>query len=113
MVRINQETGRCDSLAKRVSSAEAKAQFSALATEVAYGGQHVIVERHGTPLVALVSVSELELLDQHRATSTRPQGALALVGAWRALKDEDMDSLVEDIYAERDKHTGRPVDLEV
>ena len=100
-------------MAKRVSAAEAKAQLSALSAEVAYGGQHVIIERRGTPLVALVSVSELELLEQGRATSARPQGALVLVGAWREVKDEQLDSLVEDIYAYRDKDTGRPVELEV
>ena len=100
-------------MVKSVSSAEAKAQFSALAAEVAYGGQHVIIERHGIPLVALVSVSELELLEEGRATSARPQGALALVGAWREVKDERLDSLVENIYADRDKDTGRPVELEI
>ena len=100
-------------MAKRVSSAEAKARFSALAAEVAYGGQHVIIERRGTPLVALVSVSELELLEQDRATSARPQGALVLVGAWREVGDEHLESLIEDIYAARDKDAGRPVELEV
>ena len=100
-------------MAKRVSSSEAKAQLSALAAEVAYVGQHVIIERHCTPFVALVSASELEQLLQHRTTSTRPQGALALVGAWRERQDEHLDSLVEGIYADRDKHTGRPVELEV
>ena len=100
-------------MAKRVSAAQAKAQLSALSAEVAYGGQHVIIERRGTPLVALVSVSELELLEQERATSARPQGALALVGAWREVKEEHLESMVEDIYADRDKDTARPVELEV
>ena len=100
-------------MAKRVSAAQAKARFSALTAEVAYGGQHVIIERRGTPLVALVSVSELELLEQTRATSARPQGALALAGAWREVNEEHLESLIEDIYADRDKDTGRPVELEV
>ena len=100
-------------MAKRVSAAQAKAQLSALSAEVAYGGQHVIIERRGTPLVALVSVSELELLEQDRATSARPQGALALVGAWREVEEEHLESMVEDIYADRDKDTARPVELEV
>ena len=100
-------------MAKRVSAAQAKAQFSALTAEVAYGGQHVIIERHGTPLVALVSMSDLERLEQEQTTSARPQGALALVGGWREVKDEHLESLVEDIYADRDKDTGRPVELEI
>jgi prevent-host-death family protein len=99
-------------VAKRVSAAQAKARISALAAEVAYGGQHIIIERRGKPLVALVSVAELELLEQGQATSARPQGALALAGAWREVEDRDMDSLAEDIYAGREKDTGRPVDIE-
>ena len=95
-------------MTKRVSAAQAKAQLSALAAEVAYGGQHVIIERRGKPLVALVSVGDLELLEQDRATSARPQGALALVGTWREVNDKDLESLVEDMYAEREKDTGTP-----
>ena len=68
-------------MAKRVSSAEAKAHLSSLSAEVAYGGQHVIIEKRGKPLVALVSVDELRRLEQERATLACPLGALALVGA--------------------------------
>ena len=100
-------------MTKRVSAAQAKARFAALAAEVAYRGQSVIVERRGTPFVALVSVGDLEHLEQDRATSARPQGALALVGAWRDVNDRDLESLIEDIYADREKDTGRPVELEV
>ena len=99
-------------MVKRVSAAQAKAQLSALAAEVAYGGQHVIIERRGKPLVALVSVRDLERLEQDPPTSARLQGALALVGAWREVKNKDMDRLIEDIYTEREKDMGRPVALE-
>ena len=44
--------------------------------------------------------------------SPRPQGALALTGAWREVKEKEMASLVEGIYAARDKDTGRPVELD-
>ena len=100
-------------MAKRVSAAQAKAQLSALAAEVAYGGQHVIIERRGKPLVALVSVEDLELLEQERATSARPLGALALVGAWRDISDEEMESMIEEIYESRERDLGRPVELDV
>ena len=100
-------------MAKRVSAAQAKAQFAALSAEVAYGGQSVIIERRGRPLVALVSVADLELLEQSRPTSARPQGALALAGAWREVKDKHLDSLIEDIYANRENDSGRPVEFEV
>lgn len=97
---------------KRVSAAQAKAQFSALVAEVAFGGQHVVIERRGKPLAALVSVSDLEQLEQRRAASARPRGALALVGAWREVRDEDLDALVSEIYGGRERDRGRPVKLE-
>lgn len=100
-------------MAKKVSAAQAKAQLSTLAAEVGYGGQHIIIERHGKPIAALVSVGDLERLERGQATSARPQGALALAGAWREVKEKDLESLIEDIYAGREKDTGRPVGLEV
>ena len=99
-------------MVKRVSAAQAKAQLSALASEAAYGGQHIIIERRGQPLAALVSISDLERLERERATSSQPRGALALVGAWRAIEDQDLDSLVKDIYSQRERDLGRPVELE-
>ena len=60
-------------------------------------------------MAALVRVDELERLEDGRATSARPRGALALVGAWRELKDEEVESLVADIYAERESDNGRLV----
>jgi prevent-host-death family protein len=103
---------RRETVVKRVSAAQAKAQLSALAAEVAYGGQHVIIERRGKPLVALVSVDDLKRLEEDQPTSARPQGALALAGAWRGVTNRDLDSLIDDIYAGREKDTGRPVELE-
>ena len=99
-------------MVKRVSAAEAKAQFSALIAEVAHGGQHIIIERRAKPVAALVSVSDLERLEEERATSARPQGALALVGAWREVENEELDTLIADIYSRREQDTGRPVELQ-
>ena len=100
-------------MAKKVSSAEAKAKFSALVAEVAFGGQHVIIERRGKPLAALINISDLEQLEHGHATSAHPRGALALVGAWKDVPDGDMDRLLSDIYSSREKDMGRPVHLEV
>ena len=98
-------------MVKRVSTAQAKAQLSAIAAEVAYGGPHVIIERRRKPWVALVRIADLEYLEQAQATSDRPQGALALAGAWQEVDDEDIESMVEEIYAERNNDLGRPVEL--
>jgi prevent-host-death family protein len=99
-------------MAKRVSAAQAKAHFATLVGEVAFGGQCVIIERRGKPLAALVSLADFERLEQEHATSARPIGALALVGAWRDVLDEELDTLVLDIYSARERDKGRPVHLE-
>ena len=99
-------------MARRVSTAQVTAQLSELTAEVAYGGQRVVIERRGRPLAALVSMADLELLRQGRPTSARPNGALALTGAWREMDDEDMDSLMADIYAGRENDAGRPVEVD-
>ncbi len=83
-----------------------------MAAEVANGGQRVVIERRSEPLAALVSLGDLERLEADGPTSQRPQGALALAGAWRELDDEVMESLVENIYAQREKDSGREINLE-
>lgn len=100
-------------MAKRVSAAQAKAHFSALMAEVAHGAQHFIIERRGKPLAALVSVDDLERLEQGQPTTARPLGALALVGAWQEVEDRDVEALIADIYARRKRDRGRRVELEV
>jgi prevent-host-death family protein len=100
-------------MAKKMSSAEAKAKLSALISEVAFGQQHIIIERRGKPIAAMVSISELETLERGRAISSHPRGALSLVGAWKDVPEEEMDNLISDIYQIREKDTGRTVNLEV
>ncbi|MBM2831891.1 MAG: Antitoxin [Dehalococcoidia bacterium] len=99
-------------MVKKVSAAQAKAQLSALMAEVAHGDKHVIIERRGVPMVAMVSVSDLERLEGGQPTPARPRGALALVGAWREVDDQELDALLADIYANREQDRGRPVELE-
>jgi prevent-host-death family protein len=99
-------------MVKRVSAAQAKAHFAALVADVAFGGQCVIIERRGKPLAALVSLADLGRLEQEHATSARPIGSLALIGAWRDVPDEELDALLLDIYAARERDKGRPVHLE-
>ncbi len=99
-------------MAKKVSASQAKANLSALVAEVAFGGQRIVIERRGKPLAALVSVGDLERIEQGRAASAQPRGALALVGAWRDVPDDQMDALLSDIYHARERDSGRPVKLE-
>jgi prevent-host-death family protein len=95
---------------KKASAAQAKSQFSALMAEVAHGGKRVVIERHGKPLAALVSVSDLERLEE--GLTARPQGAMALVGAWRAVDEQKLDALICGIYEARLQDTGRSVQID-
>ena len=54
----------------------------------------------------------LPLLDNDRPASERPQGALALVSAWRDVQDDELRSVIEDIYTTRENDPARPVALE-
>ena len=99
-------------MAKTVSAAQAKAHLSELVANVAHQGQHYVIERRGNPVAALVPVEELEMLERGRPTSGRPCGALALAGAWQEVDEGRLDNLLAEIYAERNRDTGRPVEID-
>ena len=50
-----------------ISMTEARAQLADLANKVAYGGERVVLTRHGKPFVALISAADLALLDAPRS----------------------------------------------
>src|SRR5215218_3268388 len=94
-------------VAKKVRVTEAKAHLSALMARVGYAGERYLIERRGKPLAALVGVGDLERLeDEEAGISSRPLGALALVGAWSEVEERELDSVLEEIYAERERDTG-------
>lgn len=102
-------------MAKNIGAAEAKARFSELMARVGYGGERFIIERRGRPIAALVGVEDIGRLEREReeASSRAPRGALALVGVWgEVVEDEEIEAMLEDIYVARERDTGRPVDLE-
>ena len=99
-------------MAEKVRVTEAKAQLSALMARVGYGGERFVIERRGRPLAALVGVEDLARLEGEKGDApSRRLGALALVGAWGEAEEKDLDAVLEGIYAERKRDTGRPVDL--
>jgi prevent-host-death family protein len=99
-------------VASALGVGEAKKRLSELMSRVVYKGERFLIRRRGRPMAALVSVDDLERLQQGCATAARPQGALALVAAWREVDEDDLDALIADIYAQRARDTGRPVSLE-
>jgi prevent-host-death family protein len=50
-------------MAYEIPVTQARAELADLINRVVYGGERVVVTRHGKPLVALVSAADMERLD--------------------------------------------------
>jgi prevent-host-death family protein len=50
-------------MAYEVPVTQARAEFADLVNRVVYGGERVVVTRHGKPIVALVPAADLERLE--------------------------------------------------
>lgn len=99
-------------MTEKIKVTEAKAHLSALMSRVGYGKERFVIERRGRPLAALVGIEDLERLEKELSnTASRPLGAIALVGAWGEAEERDLDAVLDEIYAERERDTGRPEDL--
>ncbi|RCH70628.1 type II toxin-antitoxin system Phd/YefM family antitoxin [Streptomyces sp. SDr-06] len=53
-------------MAYEIPVTQARAELAELINRVVYGGERVVVTRHGKPLVALVSAADLEKLEAER-----------------------------------------------
>ncbi|WP_119293537.1 type II toxin-antitoxin system Phd/YefM family antitoxin [Streptomyces sp. YIM 130001] len=51
-------------MAYEIPVTQARAELADLINRVVYGGERVVVTRHGKPLVALVSAADLEKLEE-------------------------------------------------
>ena len=93
--------------ARHVGVAEARATFSALIEGVQHRSERYVIERHGKPAAALVNVEELERLE----SGARHTGGWGLIGMWRGiLTDDEIDEMVEAIYADRERDIPRDID---
>jgi len=99
-------------MATRVSLAEAKAKLSAVVDDVRRNASRYLIERHGRPAAAIVSVEELTRLEEAELLSPTPGGALAVVGAWSEVEDDAIDEFLADVLRARAEDTGRLVQLE-
>ena len=73
--------------------------------------KQAVLPEEGAALPTRVSVADRELVDQEPDAASRPRGALALVGIWGEVADEDIDVLIADIYARRAESSSRRVEL--
>ncbi len=55
------------SMAYEIPVTQARAELAELINRVVYGGEQVVLTRHGRPLVALVSAADLQRLEEIRA----------------------------------------------
>jgi prevent-host-death family protein len=96
----------------RVGLAEAKAKLSAVVDDVRRTARRYLIERHGRPAAAIISVEELRTLEASDLLGPTPAGALAIVGAWSEVDDDAIDEFLEDVLRSRTEDTGRRVQLE-
>ncbi|MFV0131046.1 type II toxin-antitoxin system Phd/YefM family antitoxin [Streptomyces sp. HMX112] len=59
-------------MAYEIPVTQARAELADLINRVVYGGERVVVTRHGKPLVALVSAADLERLEAGREPDGEP-----------------------------------------
>lgn len=64
-----------------MSMTEARAQLADLANRAVYGGERVVLTRHGKPFAALVSAADLALLDAPPLTEVESAGQILEAGA--------------------------------
>ena len=84
----------------RYNVADAKRQFRELIDRVG-DGERIVIARRGTPVMAVVPPDEIG--------ATRPAPPVGLAAVAGALADwQDLDDLVEKIYASRDRAVDRP-----
>ena len=95
---------------RHVGVAEAKGTFSAMIEGVQHRGERYVIERHGKPAAALVSLEELERLEAQRPASKGMTGGLGFIGLWGNTPSDVIDEMIDHIYAERERDMGREVD---
>jgi prevent-host-death family protein len=96
-----------------ISTVEIKAHLSQWLSRVAFNNERLVVLRRGKPVAALVSVDDLRRLEaldaeeQNEKADSHP--IMSVFGAWA--DRDDLDDLVAEIYAERERSVGREISL--
>ncbi|WP_381801863.1 type II toxin-antitoxin system Phd/YefM family antitoxin [Streptomyces niveus] len=75
-------------MAYEIPVTQARAELADLINRVVYGEEHVVVTRHGKPLVALVSAADLarlESLKSEEAEAAAEERVIASVSAIRSV----------------------------
>jgi prevent-host-death family protein len=77
----------------RIAASEAREKFATILNEVAFGGERVLLHRHGKDVAAVVPIEDLELLEalEDKMDLDTARKALAEKGSrvkWEELRKE-------------------------
>ena len=81
---------------------EAKSKFSEIINRIIYRRERIVVTKNGKKVAMVIPVDENNLIEAEGLIQA--QGALADI-------DDDIDEMVQSIYAARKTEKGREVDL--
>lgn len=93
-------------MAKKVSVADAKRDFSELMSRVALKKERFVIERKGKAMAALINVDDLEKLETLPEGNGK-KGLLAAVGAWEDYPE--FERFITKLYLVRQKSKDRRV----
>ena len=93
---------------RQVNLAKAKSSLSEFASRAAYTGEHIIITKRGKRFAAIISIEDLELLENIQAGSPE-DGLLGAVGMAPEL--EQVAEKAMEAYKRRVGNFGRKVDI--
>ena len=88
---------------KVLSVAEAKSRFSEYISKVAYAGKRYVIAKRGKPLVAIVSIEDLENIEASRESDRISE----IVGKWNGF--EEIEDDINKAFSSRKEDRGRDV----
>ncbi|WP_305782377.1 type II toxin-antitoxin system Phd/YefM family antitoxin [Symbioplanes lichenis] len=67
-------------MAHEVPVTQARAEFADLINRASYGGERIVVTRHGKPIAALISAADLERLQRLDEAESNQQATILRLG---------------------------------
>ena len=95
---------------RNVSTTDAKNQLSALMRDVEQGGDTVVVEDHGRPRVAIISMSDYEDLEVWREQERRKQILAEMRALQREVGERNRDLSIEEAEALAERFVSEVVE---
>jgi len=87
-----------------ISVANAKSHLSELIAKSSYGHERFVITRRNKPVAALVSLEDLQIIEQHEER----QGLASVAGRWKGF-DEVADNIEDISKLRKDGGSGRNV----